>query len=57
MQLMGTSHLHELHESNFPFVSRIEFFCSNLSNFSAHVYGFTVLFSNVCGCQDTGDPP
>ena len=31
--------LHELHESKFPFVSRIEFIRSKLSNFSAHVYG------------------
>ena len=33
------SRLHELHESKFPFVSRIEFIRSKLSNFSAHVYG------------------
>ena len=32
------SRLHELHESKFPFVSRIEFIRSKLSNFSAHVY-------------------
>ena len=31
------SRLHELHESKFPFVSRIEFIRSKLSNFSAHV--------------------
>ena len=36
---LGTSRLHELHESKFPFVSRIEFIRSKLSNFSAHVYG------------------
>ena len=36
------SRLHELHESKFPFVSRIEFIRSKLSNFSAHVYGVTV---------------
>ena len=35
---LGTSRLHELHESKFPFVSRIEFIRSKLSNFSAHVY-------------------
>ena len=35
------SRLHELHESKFPFVSRIEFIRSKLSNFSAHVYGAT----------------
>ena len=29
--------LHELHEWKFPFVSRIEFILSLLSNFSAHV--------------------
>ena len=34
-----TSRLHELHESNFPFVSRIEFIRSKLLNFSAHVSG------------------
>ena len=34
---LGTSRLHELHESKFPFVSRIEFIRSKLSNFSAHV--------------------
>ena len=35
------SRLHELHESKFPFVSRIEFIRSKLSNFSAHVSGVT----------------
>ena len=35
------SRLHELHESEFPFVSRIEFIRSKVSNFSAHVYGIT----------------
>ena len=34
-------YIHELHESKFPFVSRIEFIRSKLSNFSAHVYGVT----------------
>ena len=33
------SRLHELYESKFPFVSRIEFILSKLSNFSAHVSG------------------
>ena len=33
------SRLHELHESKFPFVPRIEFIRSKLSNFSAHVSG------------------
>ena len=50
MQLMQTagsqrlvpSRLHDLHESKFPFVSRIELIRSKLSNFSAHVYGVTV---------------
>ena len=37
------SRLHELHESKFPFVSRIEFIRSKLSNFSAHVYGIADL--------------
>ena len=36
---LGTSRLHEMHESKFPFVSRIEFIRSKLSNFSAHVSG------------------
>ena len=36
---LRTSRLHELHESKFPFASRIEFIRSKLSNFSAHVYG------------------
>ena len=36
------SRLHELHDSKFPFVSRIEFIRSKLSNFSAHVYGVHV---------------
>ena len=40
---LGTSRLHELHESNLPFVSRIEFIRSKLSNFSAHVSGVTGL--------------
>ena len=38
---LGTSRLHEVHESKFPFLSRIEFIRSKLSNFSAHVYGVT----------------
>ena len=33
------THELQLHESKFPFVSRIEFIRSKLSNFSAHVYG------------------
>ena len=33
------SRLHKFYESKFPFVSRIEFIRSKLSNFSAHVYG------------------
>ena len=36
---LGTSRLHVLHESKFPFVLRIEFIRSRLSNFSAHVSG------------------
>ena len=39
---LGTSRLHELHESKFPLVSRIEFIRSKLSNFSAHVSGVIV---------------
>ena len=34
--------VYELHEYKFPFVSRIEFIRSKLSNFSAHVSGVTV---------------
>ena len=36
------SRLHELHETKFPFVSRIEFIRSKLSDFSAHVSGVDV---------------
>ena len=36
-----------LHESKFPFVSRIEFIRSKLSNFSAHVSGVTVIAGRV----------
>ena len=43
------SRLHELHESKFPFVSRIEFIRSKLSNFSAHVSGVRVLNSHTPG--------
>ena len=39
MQLMQTADSHDLHESKLPFVSRIEFIRSKLSNFSAHVSG------------------
>ena len=39
---LGTSSLHELHEPNLPFVSRIEFIRSKFSNFSAHVSGVSV---------------
>ena len=35
---------HELHESKLPFVYRIEFIRSKLSNFSAHVSG-------ICGAE------
>ena len=38
---LGTSRLHELRESKFSFVSRIEFIRSKISNFSAHVSGVT----------------
>ena len=38
---LGTSGLHELHDSKVPFVSSIEFIHSKLSNFSAHVCGVT----------------
>ena len=45
---MVPSRLHELHESKFPFVSRIECIRSKLSNFSAHVYGAAVFAHFVC---------
>ena len=44
---LGTSRLHELHESKFSFVSRIEFIRSKLSNFFAHVYGVTECIGNL----------
>ena len=36
-----------MQESKFPFVSRIEFIGSKLSNFSAHVRGVTVCISQL----------
>ena len=39
LKRLGISRLHELHVSKFPFVSRIEFIRSKLSNCSAHVSG------------------
>ena len=36
---LGTSRLHELHESMLQFISRIEFIRSKFSNLSAHVSG------------------
>ena len=51
---LGTSRVHELHESKFPFVSRIECIRSKLSNFSAHVYGVNVTrLLGVAGRQFT----
>ena len=44
---LGTSRLHELHESKFPFVSGIEFIRSKLSDFSAHVSGVTATAAAV----------
>ena len=41
-KLLETSHLQELHESKFPFVSRIEFIRSKLSNCSARLSGVIV---------------
>ena len=60
---LGTSRLHELHESKFPFVSRIEFIRSKLSNFSAHAYGviYTVVPSGRrtarCAPRNAGQMP
>ena len=42
-QRLVLSRLHEFHESKLPFVSRIEFIRSKLSNLSAHVSGVSVL--------------
>ena len=39
---LETNRLHELHESKRPFVPRVDFVRSKLSNFSAHVSGVTV---------------
>ena len=55
---LETSRLHELHESKLPFVSRIEFVCSKLSNFSAHasrviLTGRSVVFSIALSRGDT----
>ena len=36
---LGTSRLHDLHESKLPFVLRTEFISSKLSNLSVHVSG------------------
>ena len=49
------SRLHELHESKFTFVSRIEFIRSKLSNFSAHVYGVTVNTARLLLFRDRSD--
>ena len=42
---MVPSRLHDLHESKFPFVTRIEFIRSKLSNFSADVSGVSVCYA------------
>ena len=42
------SRLHELHESKLLVVSRIEFICSKLSNFSTHVSGSPVRHAGGC---------
>ena len=49
---LGTSRLHELHESKFPFLSRIEFIRSKLSYCSAHFSEVSVApsFSLYVGC-------
>ena len=53
---LGTSRLHEMHESNISFVTRIEFIRSKLSNFSTHVSGVRDvdtrhLRASVSGCN------
>ena len=48
------SRLHELHESKFPFVSRIEFIRSTLLNLSAHVYGVPIA-ADVTGGRAEGE--
>ena len=40
---LGTRRLHQLHESELPFVSGIEVIRSKFSNFSAHVSGVGVI--------------
>ena len=50
-----SSRLHESHKSKFPFVSRIEFIRSKLSNFSPHVSGVTVAVFGRCGYGPTAD--
>ena len=51
------SHLHELHESNFSFVSRIKFIRSKLSNFSASVSRVTVSLFPAAELTETKPPP
>ena len=46
-----SSRLHESHEPKFPFVSRIEFIRSNLSNLSAPVCGAA---ADLIGCRAGG---
>ena len=47
---LGTSRLHELRESKFPFVSRIKIIRPKLSNFPAHVSGARVSPRCPTGC-------
>ena len=52
------SRLHKLHESKFPFVTRIEFIRSKLSNFSAHVSGVAAVAAVVVRDQsELSEPP
>ena len=43
-------HTYMTHEPKFPFVSRIEFIRSKLSNFSAHVSGVSVMYDVISLC-------
>ena len=52
-----SSRLHGLHESKFPFVSRIEFIRWKLSNFSAHVSGVTITGRPTTAIAITWPPP
>ena len=45
---LGTSRLHELHESKLTFILRIEFIRLKLANFSAYVSGVSGFAWAIC---------